>query len=200
MLAAACAPIPALTFVSGGDDAGVRPSMDATLPDPDAGAAAPDPDGGSEDAVPTDPGTDDAGPDVVIQCGDAGVADCASCPGSPLRCHKGGRDQCVADCTVCAAGYFPCLHCPTPDAAPRGTCVPYNAHGVVGCTTGNLCACSAPTDCLAVSGAAETCDMENGKERCLTCGSPTTADAACVSATGAAGQCVISDGAPPACE
>jgi len=136
---AACAPIPALTFVSG-DDAGSHLASDATIPDLDAGPSTDDGGDGSDDAS-TDPGTDDAGPDGAIQCGTITVTSCAACAGSPLRCKKGMRDECVADCMSCAADYFPCLHCPTPDASPEGTCVAVNAHGQLGCTTS---VCAAP--------------------------------------------------------
>ena len=144
---------------------------------------------------------DDAGDAAAtIKCGSTLVTNCAACQGSPLRCKKPGRDECVAECSSCAAGWLPCLHCPNPNAPPRGQCLPVNANGQIACARVNLCACNADTDCRAFSGEAQTCDVVGARKGCLPCGAPTTADASCVSASGVAGVCQIAPGSAPRCE
>jgi hypothetical protein len=192
----ACAPLPALTFVSGTDDAGTPPPPnDATILANDAAGG----EDAGEDSLSVD--TEDSGDaGATIECGSAMVTSCVECPGSPLRCKKGTRDQCVADCTACAANWFPCVHCATPDAAPYGSCIAVRPDGEIACTIGNLCGCNTAADCPQISGAAETCDLVGGHMRCLTCGSPSTSDASCASAGGGGGVCQIADGAAPKCE
>jgi hypothetical protein len=196
---AGCAQLPTITFVSDGGASGTGPpTIDATVP----GADAADVDEGSVAFDgPVDQPTDDSGADAgaTIKCGSELVVSCGACPGAPLRCKKTGRDERVADCASCAANWFPCLHCSTPDAAPRGSCIPVNANGQIACARSNLCPCNADTDCLAIPGAAMTCDVEGARKGCLTCGAPTTESVACVSAGGATGSCKIIDGAPPKC-
>jgi hypothetical protein len=200
---AGCAPLPALTFVSGGDDGGAHPSYDATIPGADAGGPGEDADAEDDASLPGDLNpSDDAGPDAppTIACGSTFVTTCALCPGAPLRCKKGTRDQCIDDCASCAASSYPCIHCSPPDAAPHGNCVAVGANGQVACTTTSLCACNSASDCPQLGGASETCDLVGGHLRCLTCGSPATDDAGCVSAGGSAGVCQIGDGSAPKCE
>jgi hypothetical protein len=196
---AGCAQLPTITFVSdGGAPGSGPPTTDATVPVADAAGVE---DAGFMNDGPVDQPTDDAGAEAAatIKCGSELVRSCGACPGLPLRCKKAGRDECLADCASCAANWFPCLHCPTPDAAPRGSCIPVNANGQIACAKANLCGCNADTDCLAVTGAAATCDVENGRKGCLTCGAPTTAGVACVSGAGVSGTCKGVDGAPPKC-
>ncbi len=189
---------------TGGDDGGGGPTDGGTgghdaasdqatpAPDPPGNDADVDDSGDSSDDGAVDqPGDDGGDAAPTIKCGSALVADCVNCPGMPLRCRKGARDVCVADCTSCAANFLPCVHCATPTSPPHGSCVPIQANGQIVCTRQNLCACTADTDCLTVAGAAETCAVEAGKKvGCLTCGAPTSGGLACVS-EGGAGVCEI---------
>jgi hypothetical protein len=195
---AGCAQLPAIAFVSDGGGLGTgAPMGDANVPDVHA-AGAEDASNGSDG--PVDQPTDDAaGTIATIKCGSSFVSTCAACVGAPLRCKKGTRDECVASCVGCAAGWFPCLHCATATSPPRGSCIPVNANGQIACARTNLCPCDADTDCPAVVGSAETCGVEGAKKGCLTCGAPTTSGAACVSGGGAGGSCQITDGEAPRC-
>ena len=139
----------------------------------------------------------DAGPTM---CGLTTVANCSQCPGAPLRCtNKGERAECVADCTSCEENWFPCIHCPSANAAPRGTCLPVT-DGEVACTAVNLCPCTTPASCPAIAGGAETCGLVSGHLRCLTCGSPGTLDASCATDDGGMGICEIPRSSIPKCE
>lgn len=200
-LVAGCAPIPAFTFAPEIDSGTSSLPPDATVPGSDAGGTEEAGGGAGGDSSPMDYAGDDAGDSAsTVKCGSTLVANCAACAGSPLRCKKGTRDECVAECSACAPGWFPCLHCPNPTAAPRGQCLPVGANGQVACARGNLCPCTVETDCPAMSGSAQTCDLEGARKGCLPCGAPTTAGAACVSASGVVGVCQIEAGAAPRCD
>ncbi|MGO9712885.1 MAG: hypothetical protein ACLQBL_28750 [Polyangiaceae bacterium] len=190
-----CASLPAVTFISGD---GGTPAPDATVAEVDSAGGGND--AGEDSPVDTDPTEDGGDAAATIECGAALVTTCAQCAGSPLRCKKGARDQCVADCTECEANWFPCIHCTTPDAGVYGNCLAVGAKGQVACTTTNLCACNTPADCPVIAGGAETCDVVKGAPRCLTCGSPSTANASCLPAGGSAGTCQLADGSVPKCE
>jgi hypothetical protein len=183
----------------GGPDAG----RDATSPKPDAGGSDAGVDSAAEASA--DGGVDASGDDAAdagptTKCGNTLVQSCVSCPGMPLHCKKAARDDCVADCTGCGTDFLPCVHCDTPTSAPYGTCVPVQANGEINCPRNNLCACNVDTDCLAIAGSAQTCDVVSAKKvGCLTCGADTTAGLPCVSEAGA-GTCEIVEGGVPTCQ
>jgi hypothetical protein len=212
--AIACAQAPQLEFVP--DEAGsgspAPPEREGGAPDATLGNVDAAPAGGDDssqgpeddsaasgdDASPfIDPG-DDAGPDAAIGCNGTVVANCALCMDAPIRCKRGGVDQCVADCTACGPDTLPCFHCPTPTARPRGNCVRVDKAGQVACTKTNLCACSTPADCTPAEGAARTCVMDPSADagRCLTCGTPGTGSDVCEDADGGIGHCRIQAGGP----
>jgi hypothetical protein len=199
-----CAPFPDLTFAS--SDAGGSSPPDATLSDVDSAAGADD--GGADpDSAPmdiVDDASDDA-PNAVatIRCRTGTVSTCAKCNGLRLRCKNGPRDECVSDCSTCetvGTYWFPCLHCPTAGAIPRGQCLPVGKNGQVACAEKQLCSCTADTNCTTVPNSAATCDVLSGANVCLPCGAPGTDGAACVSASGVAGLCHIKAGLPPQCD
>jgi hypothetical protein len=183
----ACAGLPDVSFVGDGVEAGI----DATkIPLVESGAGDT---GMSDDANgDDDAGDDDGGAvDAAIMCGDASVAGCAFCPGAPLACKKGSRNDCVAECDDCAAGWLPCWKCPAGDA-PRGTCSAVNGNGNLNCPAGNLCACDAATDCPESPGSAQVCGTVDGSakmNKCFTCGQALTNGEACALADGGSGTC-----------
>ena len=218
---------PPITDASfGSDDAGAshadggsvgNPSPDAATPDggvardassSDAGArtdAAPPGDDAGEDSGPPDQDGDDAGEaGATILCGTTLVTNCAGCADGPLRCKRNGADRCVDDCTTCAANWYPCLHCPTNKALPRGACLPLTPAGEIqNCdpTNTNFCPCMADTDCTAVPGAAQVCTAgDGGKSHCLACGTASTDGLACVTSAKVPGTCAIAADASPTCE
>jgi hypothetical protein len=197
-----CAQTPELTFGVVAPD----PS------DPDAGAlteaGAPSDSGASSDAsifLPPD-SDDDDDPDAgdasaMVACGAATVTSCALCPGKPLRCTVAGHDECVSDCTKCAARTFPCLHCAKSGAA-RGRCVLLNAKNRLKCSDANRCPCpnNDPSACPKIAGAAQTCaaDASTGTFECATCGEVGTQAATCSDGTSTLKTCRIGD-ADPVC-
>lgn len=194
---------------SGSSDDGGPPSdagaHDATVPTGDA--SGPIDAGSSTDASGSNPG-EDAGDDdggdgggTTILCGSTLVANCGGCDAGILRCKSPKGDQCVSDCTQCSTGRYPCIHCPTAKATPRGVCVSVNTDGELNnCPATNLCACTTPSDCPAIEGAAQTCESsDGGKSRCLTCGAASTEGLACTSPDDGAGTCNVAAGMAPTC-
>ena len=194
---AGCAPIPALTFVTDVDSG----TFDATTPGVAEDAGGVDDEGAAADSATTLDLTGDDASDgaATIKCGSTMVANCAACSSGRLRCKRGALDECVSDCATCGPSWLPCFHCPNASAFPRGQCLPVGASGQVACAKANLCPCSVDTDCPPMSGAAQTCDVVNGRKGCLTCGTPTTAGVACASASGTAGVCQVQAGHLPSC-
>jgi hypothetical protein len=179
---------------SDGRDATVQADAGNDATGPDGSNASPD-DAGEDGGVPVD--DDDAAvPEAGIACGDASVSGCQLCPGAPLRCKKGGADECVADCASCSATWLPCWHCPG-NGAPRGVCLAVGGNGELACATGNACGCDAAADCPGSGSGAQVCLLDASAKggRCATCGQASTDGEPCTD-NGGAGTCAAGTSTP----
>jgi len=195
-LIAACASLPAVSYVGGDIEAGSDASL-TKLVDSSVEASEAETDAGPNDDGSATGDDAEAGIDAAISCGDASVSGCDQCTGAPLACKKGGATLCVADCTECATGLLPCWRCPG-GKAPRGNCLGVNAKGVLACPAGGECACDAAASCPQSAGSAEVCTViaSANASKCLTCGEALTNGEACVASGGATGTCSAGTSTP----
>ena len=201
LILAACAAIPTLQFTNDDGDGGPS-ANDASIADStvtndgssDGGTFTDaDPSGDDDANQLSDAEFDfdaDAGP-PRYKCGAKLVASCAACDNNPMLCLDNGRNECLADCTICNPSLAPCIRC-LPGGKQVGQCVMPGTAGVVACGhSAERCPCTGDAAaCPSFPGAFQTCFNDGNGLGCETCGELGTANAVCQVSAGVFGKCV----------